>query len=431
MVVKSSIQNVSDLKGKTVAIMSYGPHMYFLHRVLQSAGLTINDIKIRWVQNLDGENSPFSEFYKDVDAAFMITPDALAATEGENSISGASVIFSTKQADKFVADVYAVRSDYYEANKEKLEKFVRSTFVAYEEIGQLHKDQVSRKAEMKKWLVSSSQHLMNSADLVEDMTALYSEANHTGFAENLSFFTNKREARNFENVSKEINKALNDLKLISSNHPIAVAEWDWNVLRQGLKHADKVEVPRFNKQKVAQKITEMQMQGSLDGEQFLSQQLYFDVGSSNFVYNPSLHQAIFDKIIDEATAYSGSLIIVEGHSDPAHYLIEKYKKQSPEKALKRIRQMARDLSRERAEEVRKAIIEYARDIRNVDVNETQFEVVGYGIDKPETGVCSGEPCKLDLKGKAAVDAYAKNRRAKIGFTRISAEVEVSADDFNF
>ena len=432
LVVKGDIKNVQDLKGKTIAIMAYGPHVYFMHRVLQSGGLDISDVNIVWTQNLDGDSSPFSAFYdSSVDAAFMITPDALAIVEGDNSVGGANILFSTRQADKFVADVYAVRSDYYNANKDKLQSFVHSYFQAHESVGELIKDKNTRKAEYTKWLKASSEQLMGTPDLIEDMEGLFLDANHTGFAENVSFFTNDRDARNFERLSKEINEALLSMKLISSNNPIAKAEWDWEKLRAGLNHADQVVVPKFNRAAVSKVVAEMQARGTLDDGQFLREQVYFEVGSSNFVFNQSLHGAIFDKVIDDANSYSGALIIVEGHSDPAHYLISKLKHKVPLKTLKRIRQSARDLSRQRAEEVRSAIIEYARDVRGVDINETQFEVVGYGIDNPETGVCNGEPCKLPLKGAQAKAAYAKNRQAVISFTTIEAEVEVSADDFDF
>lgn len=267
--------------------------------------------------------------------------------------------------------------------------------------------------------------------MYEDMEALFSEANHTGFAENVSFFTNDRDARNFDRLSEEINDALFEMKLIKSKNVIAHADWDWSALRKGLKHADQVVLPKFNRQQVAKIVTEMQMKGTLDGEQFLTQEVFFNVGSSKFVFNDSAHKAVFDKIIDESSAYSGSLIIIEGHSDPAHYIISRYKKKVPLKTLNRIRQKARDLSRERAEEVRSAIIDYAKNVRNLDVNETQFEVVGYGIDNPKTGLENGAPKKLALKGRAAKEAYASNRRAKIGFTRIDAEVEVSDSDFDF
>lgn len=432
LVVKGGIDTVADLKGKTIAIMAYGPHIYFLHRVLQSGNLDISDVNIVWTEKLDGDNSPFSALYDNsIDAAFLITPDMLAITEGDNALSGAEVLFSTRQADKFVADVYAVRSDYYEANKDKLEGFVHSYFTAHESVGELVKNKNTRKAEYNKWLKESSQQMLGTPNLIEDMEGLFLDANHTGFAENVSFFTNDRDSRNFDRLSKEINEALFSMKLIKSKNPIAKAEWNWESLRKDLSYADQVVVPKFDKKKISKVVAEMQARGTLEDGQFLREQVFFDVGSAKFVFNQTLHGSIFDKVIDDANSYSGALIIVEGHSDPAHYLISKYKNKVPLKTLKRIRQKARDLSRQRAEEVRSSIIEYAQNVRGVDINETQFEVVGYGIDNPETGVCNGEPCKINLKGQAAKQAYAKNRRANISFTTIEAEVEVSADDFDF
>lgn len=432
LVVKGGIDTVADLKGKTIAIMAYGPHIYFLHRVLQSGNLDISDVNIVWTEKLDGDNSPFSALYDNsIDAAFLITPDMLAITEGDNALSGAEVLFSTRQADKFVADVYAVRSDYYEANKDKLESFVHSYFTAHESVGELVKNKNTRKAEYNKWLKESSQQMLGTPNLIEDMEGLFLDANHTGFAENVSFFTNDRDSRNFDRLSKEINEALFSMKLIKSKNPIAKAEWNWESLRKDLIYADQVVVPKFDKKKISKVVAEMQARGTLEDGQFLREQVFFDVGSAKFVFNQTLHGSIFDKVIDDANSYSGALIIVEGHSDPAHYLISKYKNKVPLKTLKRIRQKARDLSRQRAEEVRSSIIEYAQNVRGVDINETQFEVVGYGIDNPETGVCNGEPCKINLKGQAAKQAYAKNRRANISFTTIEAEVEVSADDFDF
>lgn len=432
LVVKGGIDTVADLKGKTIAIMAYGPHIYFLHRVLQSGNLDISDVNIVWTEKLDGDNSPFSALYDNsIDAAFLITPDMLAITEGDNALSGAEVLFSTRQADKFVADVYAVRSDYYEANKDKLESFVHSYFTAHESVGELVKNKNTRKAEYNKWLKESSQQMLGTPNLIEDMEGLFLDANHTGFAENVSFFTNDRDSRNFDRLSKEINEALFSMKLIKSKNPIAKAEWNWESLRKDLSYADQVVVPKFDKKKISKVVAEMQARGTLEDGQFLREQVFFDVGSAKFVFNQTLHGSIFDKVIDDANSYSGALIIVEGHSDPAHYLISKYKNKVPLKTLKRIRQKARDLSRQRAEEVRSSIIEYAQNVRGVDINETQFEVVGYGIDNPETGVCNGEPCKINLKGQAAKQAYAKNRRANISFTTIEAEVEVSADDFDF
>ena len=84
LVVKSSIRSAADLKGKTIALQAYGPHVDYAARILKDAGLSFNDVNIRWLPDLTGtDNSPATALYEsDVDAAFVIIPDALALTSG-------------------------------------------------------------------------------------------------------------------------------------------------------------------------------------------------------------------------------------------------------------------------------------------------------------------------------------------------------------
>ncbi|MCK4492624.1 MAG: hypothetical protein KAU26_01095 [Methylococcales bacterium] len=69
LVVKSGIKNVKDLKGKTLVLQAYGPHVDYMMRVLTDAGLTAKDVNIRWVKDLTGtDNTPMEAFrQKDVD----------------------------------------------------------------------------------------------------------------------------------------------------------------------------------------------------------------------------------------------------------------------------------------------------------------------------------------------------------------------------
>lgn len=433
LIAKPHIKTLKDLKGARVAVMAYGPHTYLaLRTITKSAGLDIKDVEIVWVKDIiDTDQTPGAAFYDStIDAAFMISPEAMGILEGDNAFAGAHELFSTKQASKVIADVYAVRSDYYQANKDKLKKLVHAQFIAKEKADEVFSDKKS--AEFKKWMKASSVQLLGSGDFIADVEGMFEfDATHSGFAENVSFFTDARNGRNLERLVDEINESLKSYGLLSSAKTLAKPDWDWGYFKNGLQHANAVSVPAFNKDQVSKVIKDMQSKDTLDGEQFLTEEVKFEAGQSTFVFNKQTHGKIFDKIIGEANAYANTLIIIEAHSDPAHYLITKYKDKAPEKELKRIRQRAWNLSIERANEVRESIISYARNVKKIDIDESQFEAIGYGIEKPLTGICAGEPCKINLKGLAAKKKYDENRRAVIGFTRIAAEVETSADDFDF
>ncbi len=75
---------------------------------------------------------------KSIDACCVITPDMLGLTGGfdsagtgaEGTVAGAHVINSTQQMSRSIADVYAVRQDWYNANKETVKKFVAGYLAA-------------------------------------------------------------------------------------------------------------------------------------------------------------------------------------------------------------------------------------------------------------------------------------------------------------
>src|SRR4029453_16631688 len=134
LVVKGGVRQPQELRGKSIALQAYGPHVDYLAKVLRDAGLTLKDVKLRWVKDLTGtQESPRAALAQaDIDAAMVIIPDALALTSGgkvgtgaEDSVKGARILLSTKTANRIISDVYAVRSDYFESNRADVEKFVQ------------------------------------------------------------------------------------------------------------------------------------------------------------------------------------------------------------------------------------------------------------------------------------------------------------------
>ncbi|MCI5126626.1 MAG: nitrate ABC transporter substrate-binding protein, partial [Candidatus Electrothrix sp. AR5] len=59
LVAKSGIKSAKDLKGKTIALQAYGPHVDYLAKLLRDAGLKMSDVTIKWVKDLTGtDNTP-------------------------------------------------------------------------------------------------------------------------------------------------------------------------------------------------------------------------------------------------------------------------------------------------------------------------------------------------------------------------------------
>ena len=423
LVVKNSIKTAKDLRGKTIAVQAYGPHVDYLVRVLADSGLKYSDVKVKWLPDLTGtDDSPMAALYeRDVDAAFVIIPDALALTSGgnigtgsEDSVKGAKILMSTKTANRVIADVYAVRSDYYNANQEEIERLTQSLLKAEQDLGQLVTNRTSKTAEYNRTMSSAAELLLDSADAIADTEGLYADCEYVHFSGNVKFFTDKNYPRNFEKVSAEINESLKELGLISGSNKLAKANLNYKQFDQGTQLAE-VSKPKFDKQQVSELINRKQQQGSLAEGELFSFEVFFSPNQNTF--STDLYATEFNRVVELASIYGGAIITVEGHSDPMGYLRAKKKGQAPV-ILGRIKQSAKNLSISRAQSVRDSIISFANS-QSVNIDASQFEPIGHGIAQPATGVCGGDPCAPKTEKE-----WRSNMRVVFRLIQVEAESDV-------
>ncbi|MHC1725221.1 MAG: ABC transporter substrate-binding protein [Syntrophobacteraceae bacterium] len=424
LVVKEGIKTVNELKGKTIAVQAYGPHVQLLTEMLRDAGLSTRDVNIKWTRDLTGtDETPSAALFKpDVQAATLISPDALTLTSNgtvgtgaEGSIRGARILLTTKTANRIIADVYAVRSDYLEANRDQVEKFVKGLMLAEEELRGLFKNKEARLADYQKTISAAAEILLDSKQATADAEALYGDCEYVGYKGNVKFFGDPNYPRNFSKLSDEAQIAFTSIGLMGKRLPVDHAKWDYSKLKSGLKDTEGVEAPRFDKEKVASVITRKQQQGSLEEGELFAFEVYFQPNQNTF--SADLYADAFARVVELASTYGGALISVEGHSDPMAYLNGK-KQGSPEVALGRIKQSAKNLSLTRAAAVRDSILNFARG-RGVVLDESQFAVVGHGIMKPRNGICGGDPC-----APKSEQEWRDNMRVEFRIIQVEAESTV-------
>lgn len=388
LVVKSGIKTARDLKGKTIALQAYGPHVDYMAKILNDAGLTMKDVKIKWTPDLTGtENSPAEALYdNNIDAAFVIIPDGLALTSGgtvgtgsEGSVKGAKIMLSTKTANRIIADVYAVRKDWFEANRGEVEKFVHGLMLAEQQLKKLIREKNSFMPEFKKTITSAATILLDSPQAIGDAEALYGDCEFVGFRGNVQFFGDEKWPRNMMRITDEIQSAFVTAGLLGKKVPVEHAMWEYDNFRKGLTGVDDVAAPRFKKEEVAKVVAQKQAMGTLaDGELF-SLEINFKPNQKSF--SEDMYADGFKKIVELASTYGGAVITVEGHSDPNKYAKLKKKGAAPV-VLKRTKQAAKNLSMNRALAVRDSIIKYGRK-SSVPLDESQFTVIGHGIIQPK------------------------------------------------
>lgn len=424
LVVKEGIRTVADLRGKTIVLQAYGPHLDYLNRLLDDANLKLSDVNIRWVRDLTGSaNAPAEAFrQKDVDAAFVITPDALALTSNgsvgtgaEDSVRGARVLMSTKTANRVIVDVYAVRADYLEQNRSKVEAFVSALLKAQEQTSILFTERSNRKADYQKLIKASAKQLLDSEQAIADTEGMYTDASLALFNGNKSFFTNAGDLRRFEVIAAESLNGIKQFGLASGREVLRAHNWDYVRLQAAVGAVKAATTGNFDQKAATAAVNRMQQQGALQAGELYSFEVHFAPNQNAFTAD--MYKDAFDRVIELAATYGGALITVEGHSDPMEYL-RKRKANESALVLGQIKQSARNLSLSRSQGVRDAILNYGK-AKGIVLDASQFVTVGHGIAMPKTGVCGDDPC-----APANEKEWRSNMRVVFRIVQVEAESDV-------
>ncbi len=119
IVVIRGINSVNDLRGRKVAVAFKTPSHSFLLWLLESAGMTPNDVVIVEMASAIDAAAAFKA--GQVDAAVVWSPDDQACVD---AIPGAKVLENTKKATHIIADVLFAKDEYLKANHDNMVKLV-------------------------------------------------------------------------------------------------------------------------------------------------------------------------------------------------------------------------------------------------------------------------------------------------------------------
>lgn len=127
ILVKDSIKNAADLKGKTILTSSNTPYSFMLLWYLAQNGMTGKDVNVVW--NPDGDKA--LEIFKNnpsVVAWVSWTPYIYDVVDSNSSsyVPGSRLLISSKDANQLIADVYIVRSDLLADKPEMMNVFVEA-----------------------------------------------------------------------------------------------------------------------------------------------------------------------------------------------------------------------------------------------------------------------------------------------------------------
>ena len=446
LVVRDRVKSIKDIK--SVAVQLYGPHEHPAIKVLQDAGVDPGKVKFHYLPELaapiDGKGdkivSPpeLFEAKEDIDAVWVISPDAAALTEGDFAVKGARILFTSKQASRIIPDVYAVRKDYLDKNRTKVESFVKSLLKSEEYLRDLVAQKEKRSSEFREIMSSSAELLLGDAGLVGDTEAMYTEAELAGHAGNVAFFTGQGTTRSIETLTEEIQVAFDKADRGIGKFDMPIAAWDWNALGQGLKYAGEVKVVKsvFSSGKQAQqKVEEFLLENpELDERDtaLFDFTVPFEANQDTFDMKDTGLQNYFGQAMNMVDTYAGTTMIIEAHADG--YLLKRLRdalKTGDKKLLAKIQNVLRmssppteqtatllerslkTKSAERAEALRDAFVAYCKE-EGLKLDENRIVAVGRGATAPV------------YENADTPDKRAENRRGVIILERLEV-LEVGDD----
>jgi ABC-type nitrate/sulfonate/bicarbonate transport system substrate-binding protein/outer membrane protein OmpA-like peptidoglycan-associated protein len=426
MTVRPSIRTPHDLKGKTVALQLYGPHMDYIANILHNASLRPTQATLRWLKELtlptyDTQGTivdAVSAFAADdrLDAVMAISPDALKLTSSgtvgtgaEGSVKGARILLSTKTASRIIADVYAVRKDYFDTHRAEVQKFVHAVLRSQEALTELLANKPSQQAKYRQLLAKSADLLLGAPQATADVEGMLGDCEFVFHTGNVAFFTGVGTTRTLTTLTEEIQPAFIDMGLLTKRVALQSAGWDYNQLTAGLKQTRATATPKFDPAR-AQQAVEKQLAiepgaWETEGTLFVIE-ITFDPNQSVFVEDR--YAKDYQKALQVTQTYGGALVVIEGHSDPLGLLQAQQKGERTE-VLEQMRQVAKNLSLARANSVRSSFIQYGKD-HGIHIDQSQFIAIGRGVEAPK------------FNPPRTKEEWAANRRVRFVIKQVEAEL---------
>ncbi len=469
---REGLKSLNSLKGKKIACQQGGPHVGLLYDSLAAAQLTNSDIQIVWTKDLTGPGGAAELFRKDasIDACCVITPDLLGLTGGfdmagsgaEGTVKGAHVINSTQQMSRSIADVYAVRRDWYEANQAWVKKFVAGYLKAANDVVAMRKEfeSTQKMSPPYRQLLAKGQRIFGPEvlpTLEVDAHGLLLDCVFVGLPGQIAFFTDKGNLSGFDGKLKESLDLATGWGYAKSRIGFDPVAFDYKEIAK-LADLEYVE-PEKNSARFAEsgEAVDMFLGGNLDENTIVSFTINFEPNQEEF--SADRYGAEFNRAVKAASTFGNARVVIRGHSDPTKTLIDLVKagmakgiiKQSGTAGnyryffkgnpldlenLKEIMTLvesgafaggnpdptvtmhaAMNLSNARASQVKDAVAAYARSIgANLDLS--QISPVGAGIAEP-----------VVAKPKS-IDEAKENMRVEFRIVKVDAET-IAPKDFDF
>jgi NitT/TauT family transport system substrate-binding protein len=378
IVARGDIRNINDFRPKNghrrkVVLAQNSPSHYLIMSLLIDAGIDPSEVDFKWSSDAPAAAKIFVQD-KSFDAFVGWSPDIYTVS---SQVPGTRLVVTTGSANHLIADVWAVRNDFYRDHPELVAGLVRGIF---DGLDMLRKD-----------IPNAAQLMSKAFNLpVDDCKSMIGkdggitegDAHLTNYRENQNFFLDPFNPSNFEVVWNRASTIYQTLGAISTQVPSAKVKAAGVLAKLADEYKDVRDLsqPTF-KAGAAFKNPEAESGEILTKSVIIT----FEANKSalNAQYDTTI-PATMEEIGKLAGTFGNAYIVIEGNTDASRKGVVPA-------------DLVRQLSYDRADSVRKAIL----DKYKFDPN--KFKVIGNGWDNPVAG----------MTDPSNPDHNRKNRRVEV------------------
>jgi NitT/TauT family transport system substrate-binding protein len=361
IVARGEIRTINDFratggKRKKVVLAQNSPSHYFIMSLLIDAGIDPGEVDFKWSADAPSAAKIFVQD-PSFDAFVGWAPDIYVVTE---KLKGTRLVVTTSTANHLIADVWAVRNDFFRDHPEIVSGLVRGIF---EGMDLVRKDPPTAARALSAAFKIPEEDCLQMVG--KDGGIVEGDAHLTNYRENAKFFLDPFNPANFDVVWNSASAIYKSLGTISATVPAAKVKAA-NVLAA---LADEYKTVRDLSQPTFRPDAMMKLSAEAGPGQVLTKAVMISFEPNKAVLNPEYDPTIpatLEEIGKLAGRFGNAYIIIEGNTDASRKGIVPA-------------DLVRQLSYDRADAVRKAIM----DKYQFDPN--KFKVVGNGWDNPLPG----------------------------------------------
>jgi outer membrane protein OmpA-like peptidoglycan-associated protein len=378
IVARGDIRNINDFrmrngKRRKVVLAQNSPSHYLVMSLLIDAGIDPAQVDFKWAGDAPAAAKIFVQD-QSFEAFVGWSPDIYTVTD---KVPGTRLVVTTGSANHLIADVWAVRNDFYRDHPDIVANLMRGIFEGM--------DLVRKNVPAAAQLLSKAYNIP-----VEDCTSMIGkdggvaegDAHLTNYRENVNFFLDPMNPSNFEIVWNRASTIYKSLGAIDALVPPAKVKAASILAKMSeeYKEVRDLSQPTFRPGALFKT-------AEADSSEILTKSVIISFEPNKSVLNPDYDPTIpnvMEEIGKLAGAFGNAYIVVEGNTDASRKGVVPA-------------DLVRQLSYDRADSVRKSIL------TKYKFDPNKFKVIGNGWDNPVPGMTDA----------SNADHNKKNRRVEV------------------